>query len=92
MGNESLFCIDAEAAEDQRPRIGCGRALGVEIHLLAGKILQALDLGPDKDMQLGGEETEQVRDPTLDVRCLELVLFERVGVDDRRIDAAQIEQ
>ena len=92
MGNEGLFCIDAKAAEDQRPRIGCGRALSVEIHFLAGEILQALDLGPDKDMQLRGEEIEQVRDPTLDVWYLNLVLFERVGIDDRRIDTAQVEQ
>ena len=84
--------IDAEAAEDQRSRIGGSRALGVEIHFLAGEILQALDFGPNKDMQLRGKEIEQVGDPAPDLRYLNLVLLERVGIDDRRIDAAQIEQ
>ena len=43
-------------------------------------------------MQLRREEIEQVRDPAPDLRYLNLVLFERVGIMDRRIDAAQIEQ
>ena len=43
-------------------------------------------------MQLRREEIEQVSDPTPDLRDLNLVLFERVGIDDRRINAAQIEQ
>ena len=68
------------------------RILSVEIYLPADEILQALDLGPDKDMQLRREEIEQVRDPAPDLRYLNLVLFERVGIIDRRIDAAQIEQ
>src|SRR6185312_14451767 len=92
MRNERLFCIDAETAEDQRPRICRRRALGVEIYLLASEILQALDLGPDKDMQLRGEEIEQVSDPTPDLRDLDLVLFESVGIDDRGVNAPQIEQ
>ena len=92
MGNESVFCIDAEPAEDQRSRICRSRALGVEIYLLASEILQALDLGPDKDMQFRGEEIEQVSDPTPDLRDLNLVLFERVGIDDRGVNAPQIEQ
>ena len=43
-------------------------------------------------MQLRREQIEQVRDPALDLRNLNLVLFERVGIDNCRINAAQIEQ
>jgi hypothetical protein len=43
-------------------------------------------------MQLRRKEIEQVRDPTPDLRDLNPVLLKRVGIDDRRIDAAQIEQ
>ena len=43
-------------------------------------------------MQLGGEEVEKVDDAALDLRHLDFVLFERVGIDDRHIDATQIEQ
>src|SRR5262245_13038607 len=92
MRNERVFRIDAEPAEDQRPRICRSRALGVEIYLLAGEILQALDLRPDKDVKLRREQIEQVSNPTPDLRDLNLVLFERVGIDNRRINAAQIEQ
>src|SRR4029077_19803465 len=77
MRNEGLFYVDAESAEDQRPRICRSRALGVEIFLLAREVLQALDLGPDKDVQLRREQIEQVRDAAPDLRYLNLVLFER---------------
>ena len=46
-------------------------------------------------MRLGGDEPaafSYISDPTPDLRYLNLVLFERVGIDDRCIDAAQIEQ
>jgi len=43
-------------------------------------------------VQFRGKETEQVGDAALDLRYLDLVLFECVGIDDRRIDAAQIQQ
>src|SRR6202043_747060 len=92
MGNEGLLHVDAEAAEDQRSRIGGGRALGVEIHFLAGEILQALDLRPNEHVHLRREEIEQVGDAALYLRYLNLVLFERVGTDDRHIDATQIKQ
>src|SRR5882672_942828 len=92
MGNEGLFYIDAEATEDQRPRIGGGRALGVEIHFLASEILQALNLRPNEDMQFRREEIEQVGDATLDLRHLNLVLFERVRIDDRHVDAPQVKE
>jgi hypothetical protein len=46
------------------------------------EILPALDLGPNKDMQFRREEIEQVSDPTPDSRYLNLVLFQRVGIDD----------
>ena len=92
MRDEHLLYIQTQTAEDQRPRIGCGSALGVEIHFLAGEILQALYLRPNEDMQFRREEIEQVGDATPDLRYLNLVLFERVGIDDRRIDAAQVQQ
>src|ERR1700736_4963089 len=92
MGNEGLLHVDAEAAEDHGPRIGGGRALGVEIHFLAGEILQALDLRPNEHVHLRREEIQQVGDAALYLRHLNLVLFERVGTDDRHIDAAQIKQ
>src|SRR5882672_10670670 len=40
----------------------------------------------------GKRLSRYVRDPALDLRNLNLVLFERIGINDRRIDAAQIEQ
>ena len=43
-------------------------------------------------MQLRWEETEQVGDVLPDFRELDPVLLQGVGVDDRQIDAAQIEQ
>ena len=43
-------------------------------------------------MQLGWEEVEKVDDALLNVGHLNLVLFERVGIDDRHVDATQIEQ
>src|ERR1700737_3689517 len=92
LGNEGLLHVDAEAAEDHGPRIGGGRALGVEIHFLAGEILQALDLRPNEHVHLRREEIEQVGDAALYLRHLYLVLFERVGTDDRHIDAAQIKR
>src|ERR1700746_618684 len=51
MRDECLLHVETEAAEDQRPRISRGCALRVEIHLLADKILETLDLRPDEDMQ-----------------------------------------
>jgi hypothetical protein len=51
-----------------------------------------VDLRPDEDMQLGREQIEHVVDLVLNVRHLVLVLVERVRIDDRDIDAAQIEQ
>ena len=90
--NEGLLDVDAQPAEDQRAGVGGGRPQGVEVHLLAGEVLQALDLGPDEDVQLRREEIEQVGDVAPDFRELDPVLFQRVGIDDRQIDAAQIEQ
>src|SRR6476469_6743754 len=92
MGNEHVFRIDSEATEDQWPGISGGRSLCIEIHFLAGQILKALDFGSYEDVQFRGKEIEQVGDAALDLRYLDLVLFECVGIDDRRIDAAQIEQ
>ena len=43
-------------------------------------------------MKFGGEEVEKVDDTMLNLRHLDLVLFERVGIDDRHVDATQIEQ
>ena len=43
-------------------------------------------------MQFRREQIEQVGDATPDLGYLNLVLFERIGIDDRRIDATQVEQ
>ena len=43
-------------------------------------------------MQFRREQIEQVGDARPDLRYLNLVLFERVGIDDRRVDAAQVEE
>ena len=43
-------------------------------------------------MQFRREEVEKIDDALLNLRRLKLVLFERVGVDDRHVDATQIEQ
>ncbi len=92
MRNERLLHIEPETAEDQRSGIGGRGAERVEIHLLADEIVQAVDLRPDEDMQLGREEIEHIVDLVLNVRDLALVLVERVRIDDRKVDAAQIEQ
>ena len=70
MRNEGLIDVDAEPAEDQRAGVGGGSAQGIEVHLLAGEIVQALDLGPNEDMQLRREEIEQVGKSFLDIRQL----------------------
>jgi hypothetical protein len=44
------------------------------------------------DVQFGRKQVEHVGQPALDVGHLALVLVEHVGIDDRRVDAAQIEQ
>ncbi len=64
----------------------------VEVDLLARQIRQRLDLGPDEDVQFRGEQAEQIADAQLDLRYLGFVFLKRVAVDDRHIDASQIEQ
>ena len=79
-------------AEDQRSRIGRSGAERIEIHLLAGEVGKTLDFRPHEDMQFGWEQIKHVGDLALNIRHLVLVLLERVGVDDRSINAAQVEQ
>src|SRR5438093_6610451 len=55
MRNERLFHLEAEPTEDQWARIGRCGTLGIEVHLLAGEIVQTLNLGTNKDMKFGRE-------------------------------------
>src|SRR5262249_805426 len=92
MGNEGLFHLEPEPTEDQGPRIGSGGALGIEVDLFPSEIVQGPDFRSNEDMQFGWKQVEHIGNLPLDVRYLALVLFECVGIDDCRIDTAQIEQ
>jgi hypothetical protein len=50
MRDERLLDIETETAENQRSRVCRSGAQRVEIHLLAGEVVEALDLGPDEEM------------------------------------------
>ena len=63
MRNERLLHVETEAAKDQRPGIGCGRALVVEIHLLADEVVQALNFRPDEDVQFRRKQIQHVGKP-----------------------------
>ncbi len=75
--DEGLVDVDAEPAEDQRTGVGSRRAQRVEVHLLAGEILQALDLGPHEDVQLRREEVQQVGDVPAELGKLDAVFLQR---------------
>ena len=95
VGNERRLHVDAELLEDDRPGIGGGRALRIEVHHLAGEILQRVDLGPhEHDAASDGKQVQQVVDPPPGAGELGLGLevVQHVAIDDGRIDAAQIEQ
>ena len=94
VGNERRLHLDAELLEDDRPGIGGRRALGIEVHHLAGEVLERLDLGPHEHVRLRGEQVQQVVDapPGVGELGLGLEVVEHVAVDDGRIDAAQVEQ
>ena len=72
-----------------------GRAAGrVERHLAAGEVFEGLELLPGIDVNLGQEQRRDVLDPVLDVRQLHLTpeVIQDVGLRDRDIDPAQVEQ
>ena len=92
--DEGRLHVDAELLEDDRAGIGGGRALGVEVHHLAGEILDRVDLRPHEDVRFRRKQVDQVVDapPGVGELGLRLEVIEHVAVDDGRIDAAQIEQ
>jgi len=55
MRDERLFHINIQTAEDQRSRIRCGSAPGIEIYLFADEVVQVLNLRPDEDVQFRRE-------------------------------------
>ena len=67
---------------------------GIEVHDLAGEVLHRLDLGPDEDVRLRGEQVHEVVDapPGVGELGLGLEMVEHVAVDDGRVHAAQVEQ
>ena len=92
--NERRLHVDAELLEDDRAgEVGRG-ARRIEVHHLAGEILQRVDLRPDEHVHLRREQAQQVVDAPPGIGELGLVLevVEHVAVDDGRIDAAQVEQ
>ncbi len=74
------------------PEIGCCGARSVEIDLLAPEIIQGLDFRTDEDVQFGGKQVEDICDALADVRNQRLELVQRIGVDDRGVDALEVEQ
>src|SRR6185369_11446154 len=90
--DEHLVDGNPEAAENQWPGIGGGGALRVEVDLLARQVRQRFDLRPDEDVQIRGKQVDDRDDTLLDLRDLQLVLFERVRVDDRQIHPLEIEK
>src|SRR6185437_14247648 len=92
MRDKHLVDIDSEPAEHQWARIGRGRALCVEVDFLSRQIRQRLDLRPNEDVQLGGEQTQDVGDALQDLRYLRFVFLERVTVDDGGVDAPEVQK
>ena len=64
----------------------------LKLTFLPARSFKLSNLRSNEDMQLGREQIQDIGNSSLDVRHLGLVFLERVGIDDRRIDAAQIEQ
>ena len=64
----------------------------VKIHLFAGEILQTLYLGAHENMQFGREEIEEINEAAADLGKLYFVFVERFGIDDRHVDALQVEE
>ena len=63
MWNKRLLHIETETTKDQRPRVACGRALVVEIHLLADEVVQAPNFRPDEDVQFRRKQIQHVGKP-----------------------------
>src|SRR4029077_7115012 len=94
MRHELRLDLDAEALEHDGPGIGRRSALGIEIDPLAGEVLELVDLGPHKDMRLGWKQRHDVVHALFQAADLGVgsEMLEYVAVDNRRIDAAQIQQ
>ena len=92
--HEHLLDLHAETVEDDVAGIVGGAADRVEADLLAGQVLDGLDLGAHVKMELALEHGDHVVDAPLDARDLLDVLevIQHVGIGDRKVDALQIDE
>src|ERR1700682_3282289 len=90
--DKHLLDVEAETAENQGTGIGGGGALRIEVDLLARQIRKRPDLGSNEDMQFGGKQIQQVSHALLNLRHLRFVLFQRVTVDNGRINPLEIQK
>ena len=86
--------LDAETIEDDAAGVVGGAADGIEAHLLAGQILDGLDLGPHVEMKFALEHRDHVVHALVDARNFLDVLevIEHVGIGDGEVDTLQIER
>ena len=94
MRHELGFDLDAEAFEHDRAGIGRRRALGIEIDPLAGEVLELVDLRPHEHVHLGWKQRHDVVHALFQAADLGVgsEMLQHVAVDDRGIDAAQIQE
>src|SRR3954470_2544799 len=92
--DEHRLDLDPKPLEDDLSGQVSSAPGGVERHLSTGEVLERLELLPRIDVNLGQEQRRDVLDPVLDIRNLHLApeVVQDVGLRDRDIDPAQVEQ